>query len=85
MVGEDDAEGPEEPEIVAELGLNGQIMRRILQAGAHPPFLRDSSAPFLSPLQICVRTVPEPCRSKSAGSPSASSIVKGMPSPRDFP
>lgn len=32
-VAEDDAEGMEEPEIVAELGLDGQIMRRILQAG----------------------------------------------------
>ena len=35
LVAEDEAEGLEEPEIVAELGLNGQILRRILQAGAH--------------------------------------------------
>ncbi|CAL5218407.1 g83 [Coccomyxa viridis] len=33
LMPEDEAEGLEEPEIVAELGLNGQIMRRILQAG----------------------------------------------------
>ena len=32
-VAEDDADGMEEQEIAAELGLDGQIMRRILQAG----------------------------------------------------
>lgn len=41
-VPEDEAEGLEEPEIVAELGLNGQIMRRILQAGAHQPCITSS-------------------------------------------
>ena len=45
-VPEDEVEGLEKPEIVAELGLNGQIMRRILQAGESRgnPSLTDSKS-----------------------------------------
>ncbi len=70
MVPEEEAEGLEEPVIVAELGLNGQIMRRILQAGDTEGPLLDSSQDLIMPVPglLSLRRLQPLCTSPHARS-----------------